>query len=411
MHLWSCWVTKVMMVVNVMSKNNVKPEIRFKNFTDAWEQRKLGELGSIGMNKRIFKEQTSEVGEIPFYKIGTFGGKADAFISRELFEDYKSKYPYPNIGDILISASGSIGRTVEYKGNDEYFQDSNIVWLRHKGRIDNSFLKQFYTIVKWLGLEGSTIKRLYNKNILNTTINLPSLVEQKKIGEFFNRIDDTIALHQHELTLLKQRKKAFLQKMFPKKGERNPELRLLNLDEEWRLQSIGHCFEERNERSSKGELLSVTINSGVVKASSLDRKDSSSNNKSNYKVVNEGDIAYNSMRMWQGASGLSLYNGIVSPAYTILVPKEKIDSHFFSYYFKLYYMIKTFQSNSQGLTSDTWNLKYPLIKKIPLSIPSYDEQIEISKFFKKIDEDIELHVQKLEKLKQMKKAFLQKMFV
>lgn len=190
------------------------PEIRFEGFTDDWEQRKLGELGSIGMNKRIFKEQTSEVGEIPFYKIGTFGGKADAFISRELFEDYKSKYPYPNIGDILISASGSIGRTVEYKGNDEYFQDSNIVWLRHKGRIDNSFLKQFYMIVKWVGLEGSTIKRLYNKNIFDTTINLPSLVEQKKIGEFFKRIDDTIALHQRELELLKQTKKAFLQKMF-----------------------------------------------------------------------------------------------------------------------------------------------------------------------------------------------------
>ena len=190
------------------------PEIRFEGFTDGWEQHKLGELGSIGMNKRIFKEQTSEVGEIPFYKIGTFGGKADAFISRELFEDYKSKYPYPNIGDILISASGSIGRTVEYKGNDEYFQDSNIVWLRHKGRIDNSFLKQFYMIVKWVGLEGSTIKRLYNKNIFDTTINLPSLVEQKKIGEFFKRIDDTIALHQRELELLKQTKKAFLQKMF-----------------------------------------------------------------------------------------------------------------------------------------------------------------------------------------------------
>ncbi|MCE2064548.1 restriction endonuclease subunit S, partial [Streptococcus thermophilus] len=92
-----------------MSKKKV-PELRFKGFTDDWEQRKLGELGSVATNRRIFKDQTSENGEVPFFKIGTFGSKPDAFISRELFEKYKLKYPYPEIGDILISASGSIGR-------------------------------------------------------------------------------------------------------------------------------------------------------------------------------------------------------------------------------------------------------------------------------------------------------------
>lgn len=148
------------------------------------------------MNKRIFKDETSETGEIPFYKIGTFGGEPDAFISRELFEEYKSKYPYPEVGDILISASGSIGRTVVYQGEDEYFQDSNIVWLKHDERLDNSFLKQFYTIVKWHGLEGSTIKRLYNKNILDTDISLPTPEEQKKIGSFFKSLDDAIALQK-----------------------------------------------------------------------------------------------------------------------------------------------------------------------------------------------------------------------
>ena len=127
-----------------------------------WEQRKLGEIGSVSMCRRIFKEQTSENGEIPFYKIGTFGGEADAFISRELFEEYKAKYQYPKKGDILISASGSIGRTVVFTGKNEYFQDSNIVWLNHDKHLDNSFLKCFYSIVKWAGIEGSTIKRLYN---------------------------------------------------------------------------------------------------------------------------------------------------------------------------------------------------------------------------------------------------------
>ena len=174
------------------------PEIRFKGFTDPWEQRKLGEIGSVSMCRRIFKEQTSETGDIPFYKIGTFGADPDAFISRELFEEYKSKYPYPQKGDILISASGSIGRAVEFAGNNEYFQDSNIVWLNHDERLSNPFLKCFYSVVKWAGIEGSTIKRLYNDNILNTVICMPSVPEQKRIGLFFENLDNLITLHQRE---------------------------------------------------------------------------------------------------------------------------------------------------------------------------------------------------------------------
>lgn len=148
------------------------------------------------MCRRIFKEETSESGDIPFYKIGTFGGQADAYISSELFAEYRSKYPYPKEGDILISASGSIGRTVEFTGKNEYFQDSNIVWLNHDDRLDNSFLKCFYSVVKWAGIEGSTIKRLYNDNILNTVISMPSVAEQKKIGTFFKELDNLITLHQ-----------------------------------------------------------------------------------------------------------------------------------------------------------------------------------------------------------------------
>lgn len=152
------------------------------------------------MNKRIFKEQTSEKGDVPFFKIGTFGKQPDAFISRELFEEYKANYPYPDIGDVLISASGSIGRTVVYDGEDQYFQDSNIVWIKHDGRIDNRFLEQFYSVVKWYGLEGSTIKRLYNKNILKTPISIPKLFEQQKIGSFFKHLDELITLHQCRYT-------------------------------------------------------------------------------------------------------------------------------------------------------------------------------------------------------------------
>lgn len=168
--------------------------------TDTWEQRKFGDIGSIAMCKRIFKEQTSDEGEVPFYKIGTFGVEPDAFISKELFDEYKTKYPYPNKGDILISASGSIGRTVEFTGKDEYFQDSNIVWLKHGNEIDNSFLKVLYSIVEW-SCEGSTIKRLYNDNFLKTEFMLPQIDEQIKLGTYFSNLDNLITLHQRKLFL------------------------------------------------------------------------------------------------------------------------------------------------------------------------------------------------------------------
>ena len=163
------------------------PEIRLDGFEGEWEEKKLGSLGSVAMNKRIFKDETSNYGDIPFYKIGTFGGTADSFITKEKFKEYKEKYPYPEIGDILISASGSIGRTVVYNGEDAYYQDSNIVWLKHDQKLDNSYLKQYYGIIKWSGIEGTTIKRLYNKNILETNIFLPpSVAEQQAIGTYFS---------------------------------------------------------------------------------------------------------------------------------------------------------------------------------------------------------------------------------
>lgn len=198
-------------------KDAKKPEIRFARFTDDWEQRKFGDVGSVAMCKRIFKEQTSDDGEVPFYKIGTFGGEPDAFISRKLFDEYKTKYPYPHKGDILISASGSIGRTIEFTGKDEYFQDSNIVWLKHENEIDNNFLKVLYSIVEW-SCEGSTIKRLYNDNFLKTEFMLPQIDEQIKLGDYFANLDNLITLHQRKCDELKELKKYMLQNMFPQKG-------------------------------------------------------------------------------------------------------------------------------------------------------------------------------------------------
>ena len=122
---------------------SLQPELRMTTYSGPWQSAKIGDIGSVLMCKRIYKEQTSTSGDVPFYKIGTFGGTADSYIPRELFLEYKAKYPYPQKGDVLISASGSIGRTVVFSGQDEYFQDSNIIWVKFDGTIGNIYAHSF----------------------------------------------------------------------------------------------------------------------------------------------------------------------------------------------------------------------------------------------------------------------------
>ena len=190
------------------------PELRFDGFTEPWKEYRLGDLGEVAMCKRIYKDQTSDSGDVPFFKIGTFGGKPDAYISNELFEEYRSKFPFPDAGDVLISAAGTIGRTVVYNGERAYYQDSNIVWLKHGDEINNLFFLQFLKVKDWKNLEGSTLKRLYNKDILETPIALPETAEQNAVGSFFRDIDSLITLHQRKYERLQHLKQALLRKMF-----------------------------------------------------------------------------------------------------------------------------------------------------------------------------------------------------
>lgn len=157
--------------------------------------------------------------------------------------------------------------------------------------------------------------------------------------------------------------------------------------------SWGDCFSERTENMPEGELISVTINDGIKKFAELGRHDSSNDDKSKYKKVCIGDIAYNSMRMWQGASGHSPYEGIVSPAYTIICPNTSfVESKCVAYQFKRKEMIHTFQINSQGITSDNWNLKYHALSQILIMLATdVQEQKKIAPFFEKIDTLITLH--------------------
>ena len=151
---------------------------------------KLKDIGKVCMCKRILKSQTSSSGDVPFFKIGTFGGNADAYISQALFNEYKAKYSYPQKGEVLISAAGTIGRTIVFDGTPSYFQDSNIVWLKHDESIVlNSYLRYCYALNPWVVSTGGTIARLYNDNILEATIPVPSLANQQRIVSILDRFD------------------------------------------------------------------------------------------------------------------------------------------------------------------------------------------------------------------------------
>lgn len=157
----------------------------------------LGEVGKVKMCKRILKEQTSNEGDIPFYKIGTFGGKPDSFINKELFEKYKEKFSYPKIGNTLISASGTIGRTVRYEGEEAYYQDSNIVWIDNdESKVLDDYLYYVYQNIRWVTTTGATITRLYNSNIESMEIKIPKdLNVQKQIVDVLNPIEKKISLN------------------------------------------------------------------------------------------------------------------------------------------------------------------------------------------------------------------------
>ena len=173
------------------------------------------------------------------------------------------------------------------------------------------------------------------------------------------------------------------------------------------LYRIGDIYAERSERGAADmELLSVTMNGGVMQRSEIEGKDNSSEDKSNYKVVRKGDMVYNSMRMWQGANGVSSYDGIVSPAYTVLTAKLPICNEYFAALFKNYKLINEFKKNSQGMTSDTWNLKYPQIKTIKVYLPRVTEQEKVASLLVTLDKRIAAQATLVEQLKKYKRGLV-----
>ena len=373
------------------------------SYIEPWEEKKLGNLGSVEMCRRIFKEETSAEFEIPFFKIGTFGGEADTYITREKFEEYKTKFAYPQRGDLLLSASGSIGRVVEYDGDEAYYQDSNIVWLNHHGKINNKFLKAFYEIVSWSGIEGTTIKRLYNKNILETDISLPSLPEQTAIGSFFQDIDQLISLQQRKLEVLKEQKKTYLKLLFPAKGQTKPDLRFAGFEDEWKEVKLGDFVEIYKGIQRNKEFLSPNAdskncypvyNGGKQESGYTDEFNREGNIMISEGGASAGFVNYFDGKYWSGGHNFTI---------------DELEND-------INYVLALLESQQQELYSlqvgsGLPNIQLNSLKKVIITFPAFLEQQAIGSFFQDLDKAIAKQEEKVNQLKESKQTLLRKMFI
>ena len=227
--------------------------------------------------------------------------------------------------------------------------------------------------------------KVNNEDAISGQVMFPSLEEQKKIADFLSIYNERIDIQRQKVVALEERKKGLLQEIFSQK------IRFKADDGSdfpvWEEHSMGEFFIERKSRAKGNEeLLSVTIANGVIRQIDSDKRDQSSDDKSNYKVVKKGDIAYNTMRMWQGAEGVSKWDGIVSPAYTVIIPMSNVNADFFMILFKTAKALKQFTIYSQGLSSDNWSLKFDMFAELEFAIPCADEQTKIVHFFKVLNE-------------------------
>ena len=398
-----------------------KPNIRFKGFTDDWEQCKLGD--SLLLLKDGTHGTHADANEGPLLlsakniKDGTIKwDDTDRRISLEEYDKIHSKFNLKS-GDVLLTIVGSIGETAILQYSESLTFQRSVAFLRPQNDITSEFLYseiQSEHFQKELESRKSTSAQpgIYLGDLAEIPLYFPFVIdEQKKIGSYFANLDHLITLHQRKCDETKKLKIFMLQKMFPKNGEKNPEIRFAGFTDDWEQRKLGEVLKERSERANGDEeLLSVTIGNGVIQQAYSDKRNTASEDKSNYKIVCKGDVPYNSMRMWQGAVGYSRYYGIVSPAYTVLIPTQEANGEFFMELFKKESTLQTFKRWSQGLTSDTWNLKYPALSMIQFTIPSIEEQNKLADYFQSLDHLITLHQRKCDKLKLIKKFMLQNMF-
>lgn len=258
------------------------------------------------------------------------------------------------------------------------------------------------------GTSGS-MKNITKGELLSLKILIPPTSEQKKIAQILSTWDKAITNTEQLLANSQQQKKALMQQLLSGK-KRLLDKNGVRFSGEWKTYKFGNLFKERVETGRDDlPLLSITADDGVVKQEDTGRKNTSNEDKSKYRRICVNDIGYNTMRMWQGRSSLSDKEGIVSPAYTIVTPTGKVCPAYAAYLFKLPALIHVFYRHSQGLVSDTWNLKFNHFKKISWQLPNIEEQQKIAAVLSTADEEISALQQKLDALKQEKKALMQQL--
>ncbi len=397
-----------------------------------WECVKIKDVATISMCKRIFANQTSTIGDVPFYKIGTFGKEADAYISSKLYVEYRNKYSFPQKGDILISAAGTLGRTVVYDGEKAYFQDSNIVWLDiNKTRLCNEYLNQYYKVIKWASSEGSTIARLYNGIIYATYISLPPLPEQQRIAEALSDVDGMISSLEKLVAKYKSIKTACLQQMFPQNGETVPRMRLPGFTGAWEQRKFDEVFDctvpnntlSRAELSyDEGTVLNVHYGDVLIKYGSvldvqkddIPRIPHRCREDFNGALLQDGDviIADTAEDETTGKAceiGNLQGRAIVSGLHTMVCrPRHRMALGYLGYYLNSNAYHHQLLPLMQGIK--VLSLSRRNIQKTSVSYPSaVKEQQLIASYFSQLDNLITLHQRKLDKAKKIKQGMMQQL--
>lgn len=314
-------------------------------------------------------------------------------------KSYSANYPYGAIKRLEAYSSGIISPLyICFSSTEENTCPLFYLHYFEAGKLNRE--------IEAFAQEGARNHGLLNISVddfFNSILLVPTELEQKRIASILTAQDKLIDLKEKRLAEKQRQKKYLMQQLLTGKK------RLPNFTVPWVATSLGNLFSERKETNCENlQLLAITGTQGVIPRSELDLKDNSSEDKSKYLKICVGDIGYNTMRMWQGVSAYSNYEGIVSPAYTILKPVADIDAKYFSYLFKLPEIVFLFYRFSQGLVDDTRNLKYENFKKITVRYPSDRcEQTAIAKVLSTADREIDLLRQDIEQEKQKKKALMQ----
>ena len=405
-----------------MAEKQNTPEIRFEGFTDPWEQRKLGNCGTTyggltGKTKEDFGHGSARF--IPYTNVFDNPLTDTKRLEAVEIDSSQNQVAY---GDVFFTVSSEtpdeVGMSsVWLSDQEDVYLNSFCFGYRQDSTFDPHYLAYMLrssSVRSNLTLLAQGISRFnISKNkVMELNVPVPSAVEQKQLGQYFTKLDNLITLHQRKYDKLCTVKKSMLDKMFPKPGETEPEIRFGGFTDPWEQRKLGRLFFESNERSSSMEILSVSVARGIYPASESDRDTNPGASLANYKVVHKGDVVYNSMRMWQGAVGSSDYDGIVSPAYVVARPAIELDSTCFGYLLKRPEMLYKYLCDSQGNSKDTQTLKYNRFADIEVTMPAnLEEQRVISACLGRVGALITLHQRKLDLLKNTKKSLLDKMFV